>query len=319
MASSILTRCLVVSDTHGEALHHKVVDRVDVAFHCGDLTEESKLDEFKTSIRLLDNINAPLKLVIPGNHDWTLDTAMFEKKIDEMNPSQDDLALVEKYYGRFGEARKLFEDAQGAGIHLLDEGIHRFGLDNGAILTVYASPYTQSVNDWGFQYHPQEDHEWVINETVDVAITHSPPRGVLDYTSSRQRAGSPSLFAAIARAKPQLHCFGHIHESWGAKMVTWRDEIGEFPSHFTAIDNDDSVVIESLSNLRLQKFDAPNDIEEKELKRRAYDGKGHCFADGRVDCSRQTLFVNAAIEGVEKGQQQWPWLTHLKLPAAFRG
>ncbi|KAI0133555.1 hypothetical protein BJ170DRAFT_606663 [Xylariales sp. AK1849] len=59
----------------------------------------------------------------------------------------------------------------------------------------------------------------------------------MDYTDSKQRAGCPHLFGAIRRAKPLLHCFGHIHEGWGSKLVTWRDKISERPSHFTDIDN----------------------------------------------------------------------------------
>lgn len=308
---------MVLSDTHGEDLHHrKLQESIDVVFHCGDLTEESKLDEFKATIRLLQHIDAPLKLVIPGNHDWTLDDAMFQKKIAEMKPTQQDLKLVEKVYGRAGEARQLFEDAQETGIHLLSEGIHRFELTNGAVLTVYASPFTQSVNDWGFQYHPDDDHVWAIDNTVDVAITHSPPRGVLDYTSSRERAGSASLFAAIAHARPQMHCFGHIHDSWGAKMVAWRDELAENISHFNAIDNEKSTTIESLSTLRPTKFDEARDVEEKESRRRNHDEKGRCIANMTATRGKETLFINAAIQGAGEGEQYWPWLTNLSLPAA---
>jgi len=143
---------------------------------------------------------------------------MFKKKLAIVKPPLDS-DLVEREYGHFGEARALFEmeDAKAANIVFLDEGTHRFTLANGASLTVYASPYTPSVSDWGFQYHPQEGHDWAIGSEVDVVVTHGPPKGVLDYTDSRQRAGSDSLFAAVARAKPQMHCFGHVHEGWGSE------------------------------------------------------------------------------------------------------
>lgn len=77
MDAQIPTRVLVLSDTHGEGLHHMPQDPVDVAIHCGDLTEESKLGEFEEMVGLLRQINAPLKLVIAGNHDVTLDIPMF--------------------------------------------------------------------------------------------------------------------------------------------------------------------------------------------------------------------------------------------------
>ena len=261
---AIPTRFLVISDTHGDKLHYKLPEHVDVAIHCGDLTEESKLEEFQASIELLKKLNASLKIVIAGNHDWTMDIPMFKKKLAEHNPPLDD-DLVRKEYGSFGEARALIEaeDVKASGIIFLDEGIHHLTLANGAGLTVYASPFTPSTGDWGFNYHPQQEHDWSVKAGVDIAITHGPPRGIMDYTDSRQRAGSPGLFAAIARARPMMHCFGHIHEGWGAKLVTWRDNIDDEPSHFTSIDNDNSSVIENLAGITARKFDTSKTGVEK--------------------------------------------------------
>lgn len=114
--------------------------------HCGDLTQQSKLKEFRTAIRLLKSIDAPLKLVIAGNHDFTLDTPTFRSKIEKFWPSID-RKLIEREYGVLGEARKLPDEAAKEGITFLDEDTHHFTLANGAHLTVYASPYTPSIND----------------------------------------------------------------------------------------------------------------------------------------------------------------------------
>jgi len=74
---SITTRFLVISDTHaGEGLTVPNVP-VDVAIHCGDLTDGSKLDEFRITLDLLRTINAPLKLFIAGNHDFTIDIPIY--------------------------------------------------------------------------------------------------------------------------------------------------------------------------------------------------------------------------------------------------
>ena len=183
----------------------------DVAIHCGDLTEESKLEEYQASIRLLKDINAPLKLVIAGNHDFTMDIPAFRKKVADARPPLDP-DLVRKVYGDYGDARQILEDARAAGIIFLDEGSHQFTLENGAILTVYASPWTPSLGDWGFQYPPGQGHKFEITKGVDLVITHGPPKGIMDYTESKQRAGCSDLFGAVARARPRLHCFGHIHE-----------------------------------------------------------------------------------------------------------
>lgn len=324
--ASIKTRILVISDTHGDDLIHKpITGAYDVAIHCGDLTEESKLDEFKSSLDTMLGIQAPLKLIIAGNHDFSMDVPLLKNKLAD-NTAAEDADLVKRTYGSFGEARALFETdaAKVAGVRFLDEGNYTFDLENGASLSVYASPYTASkACTWGFQYRPCDEHHWDIKPNTDIAITHSPPHGVLDYTGSKTRVGSPSLFAAIAQAKPKMHCFGHIHEAWGAKVVGWRptdtnnteSDFGSAPpTHFTAIDNDRSNLIESLSSLRVGKFDTPDSAAEKAARRERYDGQGCCTFTQFLQ-TNQTLFVNAAIEGPCEGTQQHPWVVELDLPA----
>ena len=282
----IKTRFFILSDTHGEEFEERSSQHVDVAIHCGDLTEESKLEEYRASLRLLMDIQAPLKLIIAGNHDFTMDILTFREKVVNAQPPLDP-DLVRKFYGNEGEARQLFEDA--TGIIFLDEGNHRFSLKNGAILTVYASPYTPSLGDWGFQYHPSQGHDFNIMKGVDLVITHGPPKGIMDYTESRQRAGCPDLFGAIARARPRLHCFGHIHEGWGAKLITWREQSSEKPSHFTDIDNDRSTTIATLSGFQHSQF------EQDHRRQRCY-ATTYCTGDPNpLEYGAQTLFVNAAI------------------------
>lgn len=204
--TNIKTRFLICSDTHGidslPGFIPSAKQNADVVIHCGDLTTQSQLHEYKASIRLLQAINAPLKLVIAGNHDFTMDIPMFHKKVAEAQSLERE--LVEQAYGYDGEARRLFE---GTGITFLDEGVHSFHLHNGALLTVYASPYTPSLGDRGFQYHLHKGHDFMIDNgsgtnTVDVVMTHRPPKGIMDYTHSGERAGSPDLFRALARARP---------------------------------------------------------------------------------------------------------------------
>lgn len=302
--ANIRTRFLVLSDTHGlESLPESASGAyADVAIHCGDLTTESKLEEYKASIRLLQKVNAPLKLVISGNHDFTMDTPVFQRKIAECRPPLDP-ELVEKIYGKYGEARMLFEEE--TGITFLDEGTHHFHLQNGASLRVYASPYTPSLGDWGFQYHPESGHDFSIPQ-VDVVMTHGPPRGVLDYTRSGERAGCSFLFQAIARSRPRLHCFGHIHEGWGGKLVTWRQHTSGNPSHLTDIDNGNTILIDRLSNI----------AEKDTVASVQCSTTSHCPGDKNpFQCGLQTLFINASIEGTEDFPVQPPWLVDLELPS----
>jgi predicted phosphodiesterase len=299
----IRTRFLVISDTHGHPLPSDYAPKADVAIHCGDLTTESKLHEFTSAIDLMKSVDAPLKLVIAGNHDFTLDIPMFRRKVEEVNPPLDP-NLVRKEYGDYGEARSLFNEAKESGITFLEEGTYTFTLVNGASLKVYASPYTPSLGDWGFQYHPQAGHDFDIGNDADVVITHGPPRGIMDMTYSGTRAGCPALFKAVARSRPRMHCFGHIHEGWGAKIITWRRNISDNPSHLTDIDNGSSTVIAKLSQI------TPGvGIQQSTTS--------HCAEDPiPLKGGSQTLFVNAAFEGTEGVLSQPPWLIDIELPPA---
>lgn len=315
----VKTRFFILSDTHGVEIgrEEKSSHYADVAIHCGDLTEESKLEEYRATLRLLMDIQAPLKLVIAGNHDFTMDITVFREKVAHARPALDP-DLVRKVYGAFGEARQLFEDVRSAGIIFLEEGSHLFTLENGAALAVYASPYTPSFGDWGFQYHPSQGHNFEIPKGVDLVVTHGPPEGIMDYTESKQRAGCPDLFRAIAQARPRVHCFGHIHEGWGAKMVTWREQLTEKPSHFTDINYDKSTVIEKLSGFEHSKFDTPESKKEKSKKeqyhrqQRCY-ATTHCLGDANpLGYGAQTIFINAAIQSTEEKPLQLPWIIELE-------
>ncbi|KAI0458018.1 hypothetical protein F5B21DRAFT_500666 [Xylaria acuta] len=208
--------------------------------------------------------------------------------------------LIARDYGEYGKARQPFDKAKDAGIVFLDQGNHEFRLDNGALFKVYASPFTPSLGDWGFQYGPQQEHQFTIEDGTHLVITHGPPLGVCDYVrnpGTPPLAGRGSLFAAVARARLLLHCFGHIHEGWVARYVTWRDEPTQNPSHFTGIENRALAVIETLSTIR--------DPVRK---------RSTCECDGRVTTKhslqdslplrrgRQALFVGVAMGGPSPGR-----------------
>ena len=318
---SIKTRVLIVSDTHGLnfSAANRPLQSADVAIHCGDLSDGSKLQEFRKTIQLLKDLDAPLKLAIAGNHDFTMDIPVFKQKVAEASTPLDP-ALVAKEYGTLGQARQLFNEAQDAGIVFLDEGTHQFRLRNGALLKVYASPFTpsESAGAWGFQYHPKQGHQYSIEEGVDVVVTHGPPQGVMDFSHQWKRAGCNDLFAAVARARPRIHCFGHIHEGWGAKLVAWRKSSGQ-PTHFTAIDNNKSHLTEKLAGLEPSTFEDADEAEQRSTRVERYARDrccttSHCAGDENpLVQGKQTLFVNAALcDGGELAQK--PWLVDVELP-----
>ncbi|OTA00429.1 hypothetical protein A9Z42_0000170 [Trichoderma parareesei] len=144
----IRTRLLIISDTHGLQLPVNIETPVDVAIHCGDLTRHSKLDEYRAAVQLLEGINAPLKIIIAGNHDFSLDLPVFEKKISEaVNLASEPIsdALIKREYGDYGTARNLLMQLRAKNILFLDEGTHHLNLTNGANLRLYASSYTPTT------------------------------------------------------------------------------------------------------------------------------------------------------------------------------
>jgi hypothetical protein len=300
----IPTRFMVFSDTHDMNHVLQLFSGVyaDVVLHCGDFTNDSKLSEFKSAIKALQAMNAPLELMIAGNHEFTMDLPAFHHKIKSANLSFDP-RHIESTYGTDGEARRLFSPE--TGITFLEEGTHTFRLSNGALLRVYASPYTPSAGDErGFQYKPDLGHNFSIHN-VDVVMTHGPPQGILDSCCAAKHAGCPWQFEAVARARPLMHCFGHIHESWGGRFVTWYPKISTKPSQLTDIDKEHSHLIERLSTLKgrlpwpalaATNHSSTNPQPMKRLKRGA-----------------QTLFINAAIKGRSDRPIQPPWLVDLDL------
>lgn len=134
--------------------------------------------------------------------------------------------------------------ARDRGIHYLKEGLHRFTLRSGAAFSVYASAYTPAFNGYAFAYGPDEDRfsgasgksQNPIPAEGDIVMTHGPP-GIpssfqmpgsgdyaLDTNFKGEHLGCLRLRQAVQRTKPLLHCFGHIHEGYGAQDLTWSPE-----------------------------------------------------------------------------------------------
>ncbi|KAK6848855.1 hypothetical protein PG995_012688 [Apiospora arundinis] len=324
---AVKTRFFITADTHGRIFDVKPTFKADVAIHCGDLTGRSVLEELRKTIDMMRKIDAPLKLVIAGNHELLLDDNFEELKAKSMRASRNP-AKVDRDIGPAGAGRNLLDEAQKDGIFYLDEGNHTITLQNGALLRVYASPWTPAKwSGRAFQYPPEIKHEFAINNDVDVVISHGPPLGVFDATSDFGRAGDPNLFGAVAHTRPLLHCFGHIHSGWGAKLATWQPFRSQCQSHYTDIDGDKTVMIEALCNITSDSRDDAETAKAKAEKRRKYYGQGfvqtsHCSGDANpIIPGEQTLFLNAAYEWSRTGKaggigEQPPWIIDIELPQA---
>lgn len=174
-------RLVLLSDTH---MHHGALDvpAGDVLIHAGDSTKRgtlAQLGEFAAFIHAQPHAH---KIVIAGNHDFGL---------------QEDPALGAALFGS---------------AYLCD------GEANVGGLRVWGSPWQPWFFDWAFNLPRGEAlrERWALIPTgIDVLVTHGPPMGILDRTARGEAVGCEELMAAIARIRPRVHVFGHIHEAYG--------------------------------------------------------------------------------------------------------
>jgi len=290
--NTIPTRVMVVSDTHEHSFDGTTMPQVDVLIHTGDLTNFGELNLLRESVKMMGTIEAELKLVIAGNHDISLDKTCRVENMSEEEYSKYHEAALEIMTGPL---------AKEAGVTYLEEGTHTFTLNNGAKFTVYASPYTPGSGGWAFPYQPFADrfndaNQAAPNRTsiatnpipsgVDIVMTHGPPHSILDKVDN-QHLGCPNLLHAVSRARPLMHCFGHIHEGHGANIVTWKpDGSVKDPSSATPLETE-----------QINEYPYANEWPIKSRK--------------------QTLMVNAAIMmNTAKGMQPHykPFIVALGLP-----
>lgn len=104
-------------------------------------------------------------------------------------------------------------------IYLEDEGIEYEGVK------FYGSPWQPWFQNWAYNAPEFDEGEEflsskfdLIPEGIDVLITHSPPKGVLDFVG-RRNVGSHSLMRNVQRVMPKHHVFGHIHHGYGTKEI----------------------------------------------------------------------------------------------------
>lgn len=55
-------------------------------------------------------------------------------------------------------------------------------------------------------------------DTVDVLVSHYPPKGMLDLTYTGVHIGLPEIELLVRELRPKVHLFGHVHESPGVEL-----------------------------------------------------------------------------------------------------
>ncbi|MCA9096457.1 MAG: metallophosphoesterase [Planctomycetaceae bacterium] len=94
----------------------------------------------------------------------------------------------------------------GSGVEM--EGIPFFGVGGGIPVTPFGS--------WSFDFTEEQGAELLRDcPRGAVLVSHSPPKGVVDVTSSGKSIGSSAVREAILRLTPRLVVCGHVHHSAG--------------------------------------------------------------------------------------------------------
>ena len=175
-------RIVCVSDTHGHG-REVVVPHGDVLVHAGALTGMGSLVQIAKEAAWLRSLPHRTKVVIAGNHDFGF----------EREP---------------GPAVALLHDL----VYLEDS---EASVDS---VRFYGSPWQPWFFDWAFNLErgPAIRARWdQIPAGIDVLVTHGPPAGILDRTAAGMDVGCADLLEAVARVRPRVHVFGHIHEGYG--------------------------------------------------------------------------------------------------------
>ncbi len=194
-------RIVAVADTR---LYHRElrVPDGDVFVHAGDLCRSGHVRELAIALDWIAELPHRRKIVVAGNHDW---------------------AFVRD---RVTALRLL-----GPGVVYLEDEC----LDIGGV-SFWGSPWQPEFCSWAFNLPRGKAlaEKWaLIPEPVDVLVTHGPPQGIGDRTSTERREGCTDLLVRVQQVRPRLHLFGHIHEdggawllddTWFANVTTWECE-----------------------------------------------------------------------------------------------
>lgn len=193
-------KLLVMSDTHNqhEQLNNYIenIKDVDVIVHAGDASNSKARpinnNELNTFLKWYNDLNIPVKIFVPGNHDVSMETLSIDKSL-------------------YPSVNFLIHD------RLEINGVVFFG-----------SPYTPTFGTgWAFNKSRSKiNRAWEsISDDVDVLITHGPPLGILDKTFSGVNCidyknlntymlscGDSALLKKIMKSNIKYHIFGHIHD-----------------------------------------------------------------------------------------------------------
>ena len=164
------------SDTHGKH-SNLTVPEGDVFIFSGDMTNSGSDQAIMEFNTYLGTLSHKYKIVIDGNHDFG------------------------------NNAHELLTNAM-----LLQNNMVEIGH-----VKIWASSWSYRLSESIRRRNQKKNFDvWEsVPNGIDILITHIPPYGIRDLTTSGKNIGSKSLLDAIKRIKPKYHIFGHAHQCYG--------------------------------------------------------------------------------------------------------
>jgi len=185
-----------MSDTHGKFYD---VPYGDVLIHSGDFTNHGirdGLEDLEAFVSYFKALPHQYKILVPGNHELDLDKIPIRdlRHLLGCTPGSNIFVLVDEY--------------------IIIEGIK-----------IYGSPWTQCTMAWPAKSIEQRAERWQhIPENTDILVTHMPPYKIFDLAWQPDgffHWGCHALLERLSQITPALHCFGHVHDEVGAKMLSF--------------------------------------------------------------------------------------------------
>lgn len=179
----------VISDTHNkhDELSYRDMD-CDILIHCGDATTKGNYTEVRSFLEWFVRCPAKYKILLSGNHD------------KHLRRDKSELKELCKEYGIY-----LLDNEQ-----IIING--RLIVGGNFVPIVRDGKYKRSIEDrkaaWTFldEYTPMD---------IDILVTHTPAKGILDTNKYGQSIGCDILTEKIEKYKPNYHVFGHTHMQGG--------------------------------------------------------------------------------------------------------
>jgi Icc-related predicted phosphoesterase len=184
-------KVLAFSDLHLARVHAaRIVEKsreADLVIAAGDFAHARS--GLEAAMALLEGIAAPV-VAVPGNGE----------SVDELRAA----------------APEGWQVLHGQGVEI--DGLRIFGLGYGVPVTPFGA--------WSCDLSEAQAEERLATcETAELLVTHSPPKGIADRTSSGQSVGSTAIRDAIARIQPKLALCGHVHDCWGEEGVIGQSRV----------------------------------------------------------------------------------------------